>query len=1512
MTKTGNFNMPRMLAVMLSVMFLVPAGMIFSGNNAEAASQSFPGVQRTQVDTLNFWFHYNYNMDFSESTAEDPTIEPAFDVDDSGPYTLPIGFVYDPTSPYTGDALKSDLAVRNYADGTSGKVIIYVASPGNVLVDVTVTAKLYKGTNSAGELMLEGEKTEESLVGEDMTFTIPLSLPESKNECVFSQGEMIYVKIEAAPSDLADPIFLYDSVDYPAYMSLFCESIKTALDTYDYENNEKAIFDPLAEDDDNRTVNFKYYLTNAFGTGYSSTPRVTLTAPDGTVLCYDYATPNNINSATKLYNYSWTYPENAATGDYTVTFYGKSNGGNALPYRDNLKFRMGDFDYKFTAYANDVTHYVRAGEWTSFLMRIENTGATTDTFTFANSEPASGWTAEAPAGVKVAPGGHANVYFKMKSPDSAAVGALSSLRLTATSTGGKVSQDVDVITIVTDNTIYGVKLTTPTPEIKMKYNTTETVEVMVKNLGTLSDTFGLSYAVSSGWTDGEGNALDTDKWNVELLPPTIDNLYGSSTEISLLKVTTPEDAQIGQYINVDITGKSFNSPTKTHTLRVKVAIGGFYGFEVDILGDAKTHNLGGYGEDEWLVGVLGGGVFSTVYTRAGYNYFTIMIHNTGDEDTYMLSHWTQTRSAAWGYCLEDRDGNEISSITVPAGGYGEFRLRTSYTSYPTSGTYDKYSTYHVGIMSQANPIKYVTVSDLKTDANDGYSGIEKYKISLDAIEITDHANHTLGLADMEKTLVPGGNVSYKFRVTNTGNFGDNAYLSSSLSSKQKQDGWKVEMFDEAGDIIGEDGYIALGTVNAGAYTGTGPGLDAEIVVNVTAPTTAQAGVYLDLTVTAVSKGDASKFDQISFLTTIAETKAVDLSVLPESVAIHPGKTANYLVTVHNSGSTYDEFALSAALDSASVAKGWAASFSQGTVGVPAGRSYGTVLSVKAPSNAASGETCTINVTAFNKNDAKVNKSIVVEARVESFVAGLTVSANPASGSVRSGESRTYEITVENKQTIDDTILVVACPVPAGWNVTFASGSKETSVSLGAGNSTKLILAVKAPVDAIAESEFLTTVRGVSSNVAIFDKVGIITKVTGQVGVRIDYDYLAKTVEPGGYFNYPIRIWNEGTDWDTISITTSAPQPGWTVAAADAALTIPPLSFKQTYVNVSAPESAEMGVSMNTLVTARSGKDSTIYKTVTFNTTVAIRALDLIKAYNLTMTRQFPAESAFYMLTVKNTGTLTDEFGVTVSMPAELLEQGWNASLDVNTTSQLLVGQSKDIKLNVTAPLNATSGDYALISVRAQSQGRVSVAKTAVVNVSICDYAARDLDGDGVMEYAGDIDGNATTGYERFFDSGIGNNTTAMVYRVFGDPINKTGFILTSVDEGVVYKYWNPHDDVVTNITYLANITGDELREIFIDTTGNGKVDAVFFPETGMLYPVIIVDIDGVEHFVVDLNGNGVMDEGDIVYNPTTAETYTVMPEESLADKLLGYWYVYLLAAVVALLAIVVSSVKRKK
>ncbi|MBA7599645.1 hypothetical protein ES703_06681 [subsurface metagenome] len=197
-------------------------------------------------------------------------------------------------------------------------------------------------------------------------------------------------------------------------------------------------------------------------------------------------------------------------------------------------------------------------------------------------------------------------------------------------------------------------------------------------------------------------------------------------------------------------------------------------------------------------------------------------------------------------------------------------------------------------------------------------------------------------------------------------------------------------------------------------------------------------------------------------------RGVEVSISPGSKSGGPGETLSYTVNVKNEGNISDTYALTVA-DSA----GWGPTLSKDSLEVDP-QSYETVaLTVTIPSGASLGTQDTITITAKSTQDPTVSDSASCTAKAMVQM-GVEVSISPDSKSGAPEETLTYDVTVKNTGSIDDTYTLSAVGAE-GWSISI----EPTSLILAADATGEATLSVVVPPDASENDSMTVTVSAIS-------------------------------------------------------------------------------------------------------------------------------------------------------------------------------------------------------------------------------------------------------------------------------------------------------------------------------------------------------------------------------------------------------------------------------------------------
>lgn len=1335
---------------------------------------------------------------------------------------------------------------------------------------------------------------------------------------------------------------LYDNADTPSHIDLTASALKTNVWTEDKDGNIEEDFVSSGSSDERRVIT-KLLISDVFSGDNINSASVKIYNSDDE----DITSNGSLSSAESatvpgLYTYVWSYADDRETGVY----YAKIKITTALQSVDVTKsFSIGTFNFLLTG--EDWIHEVMPGQSTQFTFNIKNSGGSPDTFAISRTIEGT-WSIVSDlslTSISLEPGQSQNFTITVAAPSTAMNGDEATIVVSALSEETSAERTVTVYGEVSTTRKYGVEVSCISPSKNLRPGGSLLFPVSIRNTGNAKDTFAIDMALLSDNIE-EANI---SKWTASVGSPSIE-ILASSTVVVIVNLAAPDSpfAKGGEIIKVNFTATSYGSSANSDWMALIGTIYFAYDFETNVFDATHTINQWSdsshshYTDQSWYrltINNTGDGddTYTIWKTFSANEWGQYEIPAIGIEDQYIQIYWvshTNENTNAWN--IQDISP---SQVTIPAHGFGEviFKVVSSYT-YTDVGDFGE---WNIHVQSAHNPLNH-EVNKVRCEVSSaqktGVSAEWRYKNATSKLVGLTQRNMTVapGSADIVYGLVkPNEKINYTIRLTNIGTRCDDFKVTSSTMSGTASSTWPVTL--NAKTKAQQPLSIGMGGTGNEEQGGDNQYKEAEIKIEITCPPDAQVGETAIYDIFMVSARDASKSISLRCISKVVQEYGLEASVSPASQGIHEGEEAQYTVIIKNTGNGEDVFNVS--IDPSSVIpNGWTATVGDaGYVLLPiSGNSvYTSILKVSAPSAAAVGAKASVVLKIVSQEDPSIVETIAVDTTIMDDVPGIEISSNKDSDAVVSGRETQYTITVKNTQTVDDIVKITASAPPAGWTVelegNITGNPMEALLEIAAGETKTIKLNVSSDEDALARTVVSTIVRAESTtNPAIFASVSVRTTVTGMVQVGLTVEQETIYIDAGRTVELKVRIYNDGTDEDTITLTrTSSLQPGWNAlfSVPSGIITIPAKSSREMTIAVSAPSAAAAGFQHYFTIKATSSANPAIYDTVSFKAVVAFRAVD-ISAEAAEM-RIAPGESATYGLNAINNGTSKEQIDVFV-MPG--VPSGWTATLD-KQSAIIDPNASSGVMLTVTAPASAQSGSTATIVVKAASHSDSAAYETVVLTAKVMSYVAADVDDDGYPEMAIERDENATDGFESFKDAYTDGKLSAPLAVVDGDGDDKKDFMLDTDGDETADTYWDPDNEIITPLTELVDTDGDGTSEAFVDTDGDGKVDSIYYPEGAKLEPVALIDVDndGKKEYLVDEDGDGIYDmyhdpqgaDGnyDPVYYDEKSKTYTATKpsEASPAEKLLDaikqaimdYWYLLVLCALVVVLAIVVVGSRRK-
>jgi len=267
------------------------------------------------------------------------------------------------------------------------------------------------------------------------------------------------------------------------------------------------------------------------------------------------------------------------------------------------------------------------------------------------------------------------------------------------------------------------------------------------------------------------------------------------------------------------------------------------------------------------------------------------------------------------------------------------------------------------------------------------------------------------IGDSVRRVIPGSEVTFRLRITNTGNGMDNY----TLSRETPPDDW---------DAI-------FNIVNLNKVAATRP---REATITLTAPEISELtdqNQEAVLTLTVTSKDNSSAEETVEIKAEISQ-----LAVDPDYIAAFPGENATYTIEIFNKDEDENNVTLKKKLGSGE----WDHEFEQSSFRVLGRTKVEILLNVTVPDNADPESVNTLNFEVdFKEQDTKEEETVQTEARQKHEVE-ITSLTNTSGGNItaddlRPGESRDYLLTFRNKGNWFDSYEFSA-QLPDGWTAEF--------------------------------------------------------------------------------------------------------------------------------------------------------------------------------------------------------------------------------------------------------------------------------------------------------------------------------------------------------------------------------------------------------------------------------------------------------------------------------------------
>jgi uncharacterized repeat protein (TIGR01451 family) len=427
-------------------------------------------------------------------------------------------------------------------------------------------------------------------------------------------------------------------------------------------------------------------------------------------------------------------------------------------------------------------------------------------------------------------------------------------------------------------------------------------------------------------------------------------------------------------------------------------------------------------------------------------------------------------------------------------------------------------------------------------------------------------------------------------------------------------------------------------------------------------------------------------------------RGVEVSTSPSYKSGPPGATLEYTITVKNTGSLDDNFTLSVT-DNA----GWEPSISPSVLSIPAGENRSAILSVTVPENALGSTMDNITVRAIG-TEVENSASCIAHAAI---VRGVRLSISPIYQENLPGGTLNYVVTVFNTGNVGDTYTLENTD-NEGWTLAL----DNALLTIPPWENKMTTLGVTIPENAIPSTEDNIIVIATSTEngeVSAENSSIAHVKVLRDVSVSISPSY--KDGLPGAMIDFLVTVRNEGNVVDNYALSVTD-NLGWTLNISPTSLALPPGGSGNAILSVTLPENVVAYTEDNVTVTATSTENAEV-RAENSCITRALAVRGVIVSISPTYQENLPGGTLTYIITVKNTGNIVDNYALTVS-------DNENWSLTISPTSLALAPSTSDnAVLSVFIPENAAISTRDNITVTATSteNAEVRAENSCIAHVS---------------------------------------------------------------------------------------------------------------------------------------------------------------------------------------------------
>lgn len=1226
----------------------------------------------------------------------------------------------------------------------------------------------------------------------------------------------------------------------------------------------------------------------------------------------------------------WNFPAGSVdyrgfpAGDYTLRVEADHFQGSPIVTGNVKPFQITSQSVRLTTYADSApggfsetqAHRVAPGGTTTYILVVNNTGATNDTFAINVTAPTAGTGFSAVVGgpdvenrrVALRPGEAKLVTVTVTAPFGAAQDAQAIHLVNATSIldpSGR-SQDITLVTTVSNQVTREVGVIVPPRDFSIEPGVDTHFPVYVWNRGTRPANASLEVqeVAIEGWTS---NLM---QGNLAVKRVILSNIRPGDIAEATLRMNGPLSSGVTRHdvgLNATSLDASGISTTRVATFTLRAVTGvtiqvldaiGETGHVVEVSGAARTDPA-----ESAFCNAPSRPVGDCLDDGIDGTWFRLWVSNTGKiTDTFELSadsyDWAFVRNDCEDEAFLPRqmDQNFSFYFRSPSGTPTRVTEVRDLAPGKTAEVYvwrpadrnvdlcedrttgDDYFRFVLQAKGrQTGALARAGVTAVAKDEN----GVET--VLLEAVSRLPGYSAAAPLVDASQAskrsivgaVEVGQNVTYHVRVTNAASWATftdaNGVVHKSdvnvrIAGVDKDRGWNVSirpvLNPDVNDLLRNPYSDQFNLSNQFGNRREG-WRDMELEVVVQAPSaangTALAGDQDQFTIQASING-SSDFSTLEIKTVISEFANVTLATDTPTILAHAGEPGAYLLYVSNNGSSPASVTLRAGMISAETdnAIGWRVDPAAQAFPLAAFKNRTIALQVTPPPGAPIGARGVVNVTIeYAPNPADLSRTVNRTARLVTDVAGpstVELSAAQSDVTIGPGGFANFTMTLRNTGSLTVPYKLTATPIP-NWNTTL---SPDTG-TLAPNEARTVVLVLKAPVDVLNDTRFATIVRVEEQQAANnFDTVALTVNILGGKAIpQLSVPKIQKTVDRGNFQSFEVLVKNVGSAADRIPLEVRSADPAWIVGIQNQR------GENITFVNLPPNELTTVNVTVQAPFvvperTVTSVEISAFTQDLSQSAKATLQAE--IHDYGLTLSatptriEALPGIPSEFILRLKNTGNDND----TLNVSAILVDMPeWTVALSADAV-RLEPNQEAEVRAVLKSPTSPlpTPRQYTFrffAGTLGGAEVNVSRNDTTSIVVTIPNYRSLDVDRDGFAEIVVDQDKRPANGYEVFRE-------------IFNDGLQSS---------------------------VVAASLLDGRTRFFLDVPPGGSVqdgiaDVWFDPETVYAYQIRHtpdVNGDGTPDYLLDINRDAKIDQG---YDTVTQRYWSVVEVKVYGDERVQY------------------------